>query len=1071
MALTLEWRSRVEQWRNTLEKLCYRRLGDVPLSGFVTKEQLRPREALKRPFKPMPVGTPWGAKWEYAWFRGTVTLPKEAKGEWIVFRCGTGTGFTGDPGGEGRFIVNGREMGGRDWHHPQVILTTKGVPGRRFDILMEAYAGHGPMNCGGGPVPHGELTVPEPPATQQAVKPCSLGIWDEEVFQAWLDLQTLLELRDKLDPDSLRVSEIDEGLRQFTLIADLELPRTTGKMPVPPMLATIRAARKRLKPLLECTNGSTSPLLYCYGHSHIDVAWLWPLAETERKCARTFATQLTLMEMYPEYKFLQSQPHLFRMTQRLYPDVYARIKAAAKKGQWISEGGMWVEADTNVSGGEALIRQFIHGKRFYREELGVDCELMWLPDVFGYSGAMPQIMAGCGIKYFSTQKIFWNYNGGDPFPYNTFWWEGIDGTRVLSHFHNDYNSQTNPATLIQRWKERVQKDGLNARIVPFGYGDGGGGPTRLHLEFLRRQRNLEGAPRTVIASPLDFFHAEEAKRSDWPVYVGELYYQCHRGTYTTQAKTKRGNRKCEFALREAEMWGACATAGSSSRVLSAQDTVGRADRGTTYRYPAKVMDEAWKGVLLNQFHDIIPGSSIHRVYEEAEALHAQLLATAHGVAGAAARALASPKRDSRFQIPDSKSVSIFNSLSWDRLALVPLPKGFKGAESNGQALPTQRIGATLYAEALVPSCGWAAIVGGMSSSRVSRRGDTPPTIVKATERGMENDCLRLRLNDRGEITSLVDKATGRELAAGPMNAFRLYKDVPRWFDAWDIDSTYELAPVELPEKAAIEVVATGPLAAVLRITRKINDSTVTQEVWLRRGCRRVEFRTTIDWRERHKLLKAAFPTNLHANEAIHEVQFGHLRRPTHRSRPFDADRFEVANQKWTALAEEDRGAAVLNDCKYGVNVLGGSINLTLLRSPLAPDMTADLGMQEATYALSAWNGSFFESDLVREAYELNVAPLVVAGGAGEGSLFQLDAPNVVIETVKPAEDGSSDIIVRLYESKRAATRCTLRTSLPVVKALSTNMLEEGGEPLPTRAGLIALALRPFEIKTVRLKLA
>ena len=1065
MALTTEWRSRIEQWRNTLERLCYRRLGEAPLSGLVTREQLRPREALKRPFKPMPTGTPWGAKWEYAWFRTAVRLPKEARGEWVVFRVGPGTGFRGDVGGEGRFIVNGRESGGCDGHHPHVILTTDARPGAKFDILMETYAGHGPMVCGGGPVPHGELSVPEPPPAQRTVQPCSFGIWDEEVFQAWLDVQTLLEVRDKIDPDSLRVAEIDAGLRKFTLLADLELPRAE-------MLASLRAARKRLKPLLECRNGSTAPLLYCYGHSHIDVAWLWPLAETERKCARTFATQLALMEMYPEYKFLQSQPHLFRMTQRLYPDVYARIKAAARRGQWLSEGGMWVEADTNVSGGEALIRQFLHGKRFYRDEFGVDCELMWLPDVFGYSGAMPQIMAGCGIKYFSTQKIFWNYNGGDPFPYNTFWWEGIDGTRVLSHIHNDYNSQTNPATLIQRWKDRVQKDGLAARIVPFGYGDGGGGPTRLHLEFLRRQRDLEGAPRTLIASPLDFFYAEEARKTDWPVYVGELYYQCHRGTYTTQAKTKRGNRKGELALREAELWGAAALCNCrgdkrpACRTDRKRDACGYAtDRkrdACGYSYPAQAMDEAWKDLLLNQFHDIIPGSSIHRVYEEAEALHARVLATAKSTADMAAKALLQvPNRKS--EIGNRKSVAVLNSLSWDRLALVPLPKGFKGAESNGLPLPTQRIGGTLYAEARIPSCGWTTLAASKPFQGTQA--------LEATERGMENDCLRLRFNAFGEIASLVDKAAGRELAAAPLNALRMFKDVPRAFDAWDIDSTYELCPVALPEKAAIEVVATGPIAAVVRITRKLNNSSLTQEVWLRRGSRCVEFRTTIDWRERHKLLKAAFPTTLHANEAIHEVQFGHLRRPTHRSRPFDADRFEVANQKWTALAEEDRGAAVLNDCKYGVNVLGGSINLTLLRSPLAPDATADLGTQEMTYALTAWNGSFFDSPLVREAYELNVAPLVVPNAAGEGSLFQLDAPNVIIEAVKPAEDSSCDIIVRLYEAKRTATCCTLRTSLPVVKAMATNMLEEGGEPLPLDAGAIPLALRPFEIKTLRLKLA
>jgi len=1028
MALTAEWRSRIERWLNTMERLCYRPLRDVPLSGFVTAEQLRPREAMRRKFKPMPPGTPWGAKWQYAWFRAQVRLPKEARGERIAFRVGPGTGFRGDTGTEGRFIVNGREAGGCDHHHPHVVLTNRAVPGRRFTILIEAYAGHGPRVCGGGPAPYGEITVPEPPPTQQTVRPCSFGIWDEEVFQAWLDAQTLLELRDNLDPDSLRVAEIDEGLRDFTVVADLELPR-------PEMLKTIRAARKRIKPLLACTNGSTAPLLYCYGHSHIDVAWLWPLAETERKCARTFATQLALMQTYPEYKFLQSQPHLYQMTRRLYPDIYARIKKAAKKGQWLAEGGMWVEADTNISGGESLVRQFLHGKRFFRQEFGVDCQLLWLPDVFGYSGALPQIMAGCGIKYFSTQKIFWNYNAGEPFPYNTFWWEGIDGTRVFSHIHNDYNSQTNPAALIQRWRQRVQKDGPAARIVPFGWGDGGGGPTRLHLEFLRRQRDLEGAPRTKLASPLEFFRAEEARRTNWPVYVGELYYQCHRGTYTTQARTKRGNRKCEFALREAETW--CAAVASGG-----------------LRFPAKTLDDAWKAILLNQFHDIIPGSSIHRVYQEAEALYEKALAAANAAAAKAARALLRREKD---------ALAVFNSLSWDRLTLVPLPRGVRGAEHDGRVLPTQRIAGTLYAELRVPSCGWTTIKAAPAARAVG--------IVKANPHGMENDCLRLRFNDRGEITSLVDKATGRELAAAPMNAFRLYKDVPRSFDAWDIDSSYELCPVPLPEKADIEVVATGPLAAVVRITRRLSNSTLTQEVWLRRGSRRVDFRTEVHWRERHKLLKVAFPTTIHANEAIHEIQFGHLRRPTHRSRPFDADRFEVANQKWTALAEEHRGAAVLNDCKYGVNVLAGSINLTLLRSPLGPDMTADLGTHEFTYALATWNGSFFDSPVVREAYELNAEPLVVPNAAGEGSLFRLDAPNVVIETVKPAEDRSGDVVVRLYEAKRSATRCVLRTSLPVAQALATNMLEEGGQRLPLKAGAIALEFRPFEIKTLRLKLA
>jgi len=369
MSLTPEWRGRIDHWLRTMSELFYVKLADLPLEGFTTDEQLSVEEAARGEFRPMPPGTKWGAKWEYCWFRGSVSLPEEARGRRVVLAPGVD--------GESRVIVNGRETGGFDGAHREILLSKDAQPGEKFDILIESYAGHGPTPAGGGPAPDGVPTVPEPPPQQRTVGVASFGIWQEELFQLWLDAKTLLEVRDLLDADSLRVAEIDAALRDFTLTADLELPRDE-------MLKSVRSARERLKPLLDCTNGSTAPTLYCFGHSHIDVAWLWPLAETERKCARTFATQLTLMQEYPEFKFLQSQPHLYRMTQRLYPELYERIKAAIQSGQWMPEGGMWVEADTNISGGESLIRQFIHGKRFYREELGVDCELMWLPDVFGY---------------------------------------------------------------------------------------------------------------------------------------------------------------------------------------------------------------------------------------------------------------------------------------------------------------------------------------------------------------------------------------------------------------------------------------------------------------------------------------------------------------------------------------------------------------------------------------------------------------------------------------------------------------------------------------------------------------
>ncbi|MHB1293875.1 MAG: alpha-mannosidase [Anaerolineae bacterium] len=1017
MALTLEWQRRIQNWRNELPNHFYRPLGTVELEGALTMEQWTHDQAMKAPFRPMPVGTPWGAKWEYGWFIGEVTLPETSAGHRIALRI--------DVGAESAVYVDGVAAGAVDHFHKEITLASSGVPGTRYQVLAEGYGGHGPMVCASTPVPPERETVPEPPATQRVMGESTFGIWEEDAFQLWMDVETLVGVRDHIDQNSLRVAEIDEALCDMTCIVDFEVG-------LEERLASFRAGRERLQSVLACHNGSTAPTLYTFGHSHIDVAWLWPLAETERKCVRTFGTQLALGEEYPEFRFLQSQPHLFHMVKNRYPDLYARVKEAVRKGTIVPEGGMWVEADTNISGGESLIRQFVHGKRFFREEFGVESEILWLPDVFGYSGAMPQIMRGCGIKYFSTAKIFWAYNGGDPFPYNTFTWEGIDGSEVLVHLCNDYNSRTDPAGLIERWDQRVQKSGFSTRLVPFGYGDGGGGPTRIHLEFLRRMGDLEGVPRTRMASPIEYFKEQEVKGSP-ARYVGELYFQAHRGTYTSQARTKRGNRKSELALREAEMWGAIAST-----------------RGS-YAYPLQAMDTAWKAVLLNQFHDIIPGSSIHRVYQEAEAAYAQVIDTAEEIAGDAAARLTD----------DSAAVTAFNSLNWDRLALVPLPEDFQGAaDLAGNALPVQVVDGETLAEVTLPSCGWTTL---LPAPAVQVK-----NCMRASADTLENELLRVTLNAKGEITSIWDKETQREWAAGPCNSLHMYKDIPTAWDAWDLDSGYVDNPVALDEPAEIEVVAEGPLLAQLRVTRKLHDSTMVQLIGLARGARRVDFDTQIDWQERHKLLKVNFPVDVRCDEALHEIQFGHTHRPTHASRPFDFDRFEVSNHKWSALVESNRGFAVLNDCKFGLNVAGNSINLTLLKSALAPDMTADRGMQEFTYAFYVWNGCLADSGVVREAYDLNCPIMTVSGGAGEGSAFQVDAANIVIETVKPAEDGSGDVVVRLYESKRMATRCTLSTTLPARSAQAVNLIEQPLGDMTLADGKVAMEFGPFEIKTVRL---
>jgi alpha-mannosidase len=1022
MALTIEWKRRIDRWRAEQPQHFYSPVGELELDGLVTREQLTASEAAQRTFQPMPEGTAWGAKWECAWFRTVVVTPEEVAGQRLVLAV--------RPGGESAIYVNGVAAGALDRQHTEITLARSAVPGARYEVLLETYAGHGPRVSGGGPVGYGRESVPEPPPTQATVGKSTYGVWQEEVYQLAIDVETLYDIRESLDDNSLRRDEIDLGLRDYTTIVDFELPPEE-------MLATVRAARERLQPLLSKVNGSTAPTMYAFGHSHIDVAWLWPLEETERKCVRTFGTQLALMDEYPEYRFIASQPHLYWMVKTRYPDLYARIKQYIAKGQWAPEGGMWVEADTNLSGGEALVRQFLYGKRFFREELGVESELLWLPDVFGYSGNMPQIMRGAGVKYFSTAKIFWAYNGGEPFPYNTFMWEGIDGSDVLVHLCNDYNSRANAGAVIERWNQRVQKSGISTRFMPFGYGDGGGGPTRDHLESLRRLGDLEGVPRVTMPHPLQFFRDEEAKGTPTNRYVGELYFQAHRGTLTSQARTKRGNRKSELALREAELW--LAAAG----MLQGLPT------------PRAELDEAWRRVLLNQFHDIIPGSSIHRVYEEAEASYEAAIAAAEKLTASAQSALVA-----------GEGLTVFNSLSWPRTALVELPEGALGAtDGAGQALPAQPVAGATCVQVTAPSCGWVTVYPTNKTAAAS-----PAAGVTATPHALENEHLRVQLDARGEITSLYDKDAGRELAAGNCNSLRMYKDVPTGWDAWDLDSMYELTPVALEADATIEVLSAGPLVGMLRVERPLHDSTLRQVISLRSGARRLDFETEVDWREQHKLLKVNFPVDIHANEAVHEIQFGHIRRPNHKSRPFDADRFEVANHKWTALEEGLRGCAVLNDCKYGVNVVGNSINLTLLKSPLAPDMTADQGLQQFTYAFYAWNGPLAQSDLVREGYELNAPVRTAAGHAETASLFSLDAPNVIIDTVKPAEDGSGDLIVRLYEAMRVSTECTLSTALPASRAVQTDLLEEGGEALPVQDGAVGLTFRPFELKTVRLSL-
>lgn len=987
--------------------LIYKKLSSVAFTGFITKERLSYSEINRHEFEPMRPGDRWGGNWTYAWLRGTIVAPKEAEGERLVVAA--------DFGSEATLYINGIVSGALDLQHHDITLTRKAREGEVFELVAEAYAGH---------------------SDQQPVFGDSyLCLFKEEVYQFFIDLECLWQVLQYTDANSLRAAEINRCLTDVVAAIDFGLQDE--------MLAeNISFCRERMKPLLSCVNGSTSPLLFLMGQSHLDIAWLWPIEETKRKIARTMSNQLALMEEYPEYKYVQSQPYLFQLAKELYPEMYERMKQRVAEGRIIPEGGMWVESDTNLAGGESLIRQFLHGKRFFREEFGKDNEMLWLPDVFGYSGNMPQIMKGCGIHYFASVKMFQTYeNAADPFPYNTFMWEGIDGSRILTHLldYGDYPIRVNPKFLIGQWNDRVQKDGIATRLVQYGHGDGGGGANRDDMEFLRRLDNLEGVPRTRQGSPIEYFEDQVAKGVPDAKYVGELYYPAHRGTYTTQAMLKRLNRKTEIGFREAELWGA------ASELLRRKG------------YPYERMDQLWKQLLLHHFHDILPGTSIHRVHVEAQAELTGLHAAIHEIAGEFRASLAAE---------GSAAVTVFNSLSWDRKGLVALPDGVSAiVDHAGNPVSVQRHEGALYAELASPSMGW-------STYNVVKEAAVPasPSKVYATTSRLENEYLAMDLNDRGELASIKDKLTGTEWAAGACNVLSMYRDQPSAFDAWEIDRRYQASKVALEDKAEMTVTANGPLFANVRVVRRLHQSTMIQNIRIYSGSRRVEFHTTVEWNEKNKMLRVDFPVRVHANESLQEIQFGYVRRPNHASRAHDADRFEVSQHKWTALAESNRGFALLNDCKYGVAVKDHTISLTLLRSPSYPDETSDQGTHQFAYAFLFWDGAFHDSRVIREAYELNY-PLQTnhgAGKAGERSFLQVDQAAVIAETVKLAEDGSGDWIIRLYESKGSSVACGIRPGLSYSAVFETDMLEQNLTELPHADGRIRLPFRPFEVKTIRL---
>ncbi len=982
----------------TIQKAVYQPVSDLEITAWITPEPVsyEQRESGKK--ISLKVGQKWGDLFDCGWFHFTGRIPGCAAGKKVVLLLDI----------NGEMCVVDRQG------HPLCGLTngssvydyTLGQPGKkvlpitdaaRENEIVDVWADAGCNDLFGTLCKDGTVEL------------ASIAICNEAMRGLYYDFEVLIDFLKILPENTARSHQILHALHQATLVLNNYTEAEAAQ------------ARQILAPVLSKKNGDPSLSISAVGHSHMDLAWLWPIRETIRKGARTFATVLQMMDRYPNYIFGASQPQLYQWMKDHYPSLYQRIREKVAQGRWEVQGGMWVEADTNVTGGEALIRQFLYGKRFFRREFGIDLKNLWLPDVFGYSGALPQIMKKCGVDYFMTQKLSWSET--NRFPHHTFRWDGIDGTEVLTHMlpEETYNSPVLPWGLHKAETVFCDKGISDRCLLLFGIGDGGGGPGEEHLERCERVQNLAGLPPVIQEPAYKFFQRIDQDTHRYQKWTGELYLERHRGTYTTQARSKWFNRKMELALRELEL-----NAALAQNLVHAQ-------------YPADQLDQIWKETLLYQFHDILPGSSIKRVYDESLARYASLHSEVLDLTNKAKTAVFTQINTAALQDP----AVISNSLSWPREEWLKI--GPQWTRVSADPL-------------------------GYTTIDLARAVVLPHDLI-AKKDVLENDILKVSFAPDGSIQSIFDKSAQREIIPSAASANRLAV-YPDRGDAWDFSMDYADRQPDFFTLQSASAKVDGP-RAILHQEYTHGQSRLTQDIILTHGSRRLDFVTHIDWQETHKMLRTSFPVDIHAREATCEIQFGSIKRPTHANTTWDLAKFEICAHKYLDISQPDYGVALLNDCKYGHKVLGNILDLDLLRSPDYPGKEADRGEHELTYCLFPHPGSHIEGKVMQAGYELNcplqAAPLPKQTGSlpASFSLLTVDAPNVIVETVKKAQDSDS-LIIRLYEAAGCSARANLHFAMDIKNIEQVDMMEENPIPLSVQGTHLPLSFRPFEIQTLKI---
>ncbi|MGG7306772.1 alpha-mannosidase [Curtobacterium sp. AB451] len=1020
--------------RDRIDPAVHRRSAPVTIDAWQVPDEPVPfATAVAADYTPFDGGA-WGGKpWGTTWFRIRGTVPAD-------FGTAPGTtaellvdlGFTKrNPGFQAEGLAwrpDGTTIKGIEPHNDTVPLEVG--PGESFELYVEAAAN---PDIGGdsfqGATPLGsKSTAGSDPIYR--VRRIELVERDDTVWELQQDFWVLRGLMGELPTDGTRGADLLRGLE-----------RAADALDPDDVAGTAADARAVLAPLLAVGASGSAGRAVAVGHAHIDSAWLWPVRETIRKCARTFSNVLDLMDRDPDFTFACSSAQQYAWIRDGYPSIWARIKQRVAEGRWIPVGGMWVESDTNLPGGEALARQFVAGKRFFLEEFGIDTPEAWLPDSFGYSGALPQIVRAAGSKWFVTQKPSWNET--NVIPHTSFHWEGIDGSRVLTHLPpaDTYNSDVSPADLHRGERQNKERGVANTSMLLYGFGDGGGGPTREMVAAARRQHDLDGSPRVDLGTPAQVFEEIEATLPTPSVWSGEMYLEFHRGTYTSQIRTKQGNRRSEHLLREAELWA------STAAVRLGLD------------YPYEELEEAWHTVLLQQFHDILPGSSIAWVYENAEANYAEVARVLEGLIGNATTALANGGAAALAGVGASSS-----TVAGGGSALLDAPSGADAVGGSGSSGNVVRFNASPV------TAGDATALGGSL-------GDEPravPPVRNGDHFVFDTGVVTATVDAAGHVVSLVDHATGRDAVAPGAAAaeYTVFRDTPNQWEAWDIDRAYQRNGTVLTA-SSVEVDGSS-----LVVQRTFGSSSITTRYSAVDGEAELTIETEVDWHERQKLLKLAFPLDVRASSASSEIQFGHIDRPTHQNTSWDMARFETSAHRWVHVAEPGFGVAVANDSTYGHDITrttradGGTTTLvreSLLRAPTFPDPHADQGHHVFRTVLRVGASVLDAAD---SGYRLNLPVRTVEGTTTVDPLVTVSSPQVFVEAVKLAEDRSGDVVVRLYEASGGrAADVGVDFGFDVATVTAVDLLERGlgdswesGEP-------VVLTLRPFEIVTLRVRRA